>query len=91
MTRERRELDEGEEFSTDPRHVYIGERCIYCNVNTYDDTIYGPFECVEHEPMKYTTVTPITDAEARAVADAYFEAFPQMKALINKIRTGETP
>lgn len=37
-------------------HIYDGERCIYCNVNTYDDAIYGPFDCVRPETVyKYST------------------------------------
>lgn len=39
-------------------HVYDGERCIFCNVNCYDDGIYGPFECVKHDGYIYTTETP---------------------------------
>lgn len=46
-------------------HVFDGERCIHCNVNTYDDTIYGPFPCVEREPMTYTTETPPTERVRR--------------------------
>lgn len=43
------------EEEPDP-HVYDGERCIFCNVNTYDNGIYGPFECVDRaEPLSYST------------------------------------
>lgn len=31
-------------------HVYEGERCLHCNVNVYDDAIYGPFDCVADRP-----------------------------------------
>lgn len=44
--------DKGEGIA---RHVFAGERCIYCDVNVYDDDLYGPFECVEREPITYTT------------------------------------
>lgn len=47
------------------RHVYEGERCIYCNVNIYDQWIYGAedeSDCVDREPMVYTTETPEADA-----------------------------
>jgi hypothetical protein len=43
------------------RHVYDGERCIFCNTNMYDDGIYGPFPCIEREPFVYTTSTPAPD------------------------------
>jgi len=42
------------------RHVYDGERCIHCNVNIYDQWIYGAedeSDCIDREPMKYTTET----------------------------------
>ena len=38
-----------------PGHVYDGERCMYCNVNCYDDWCYGPFECVEHGELVWRT------------------------------------
>ena len=31
------------------RHVYDGWRCVFCDVNELDESIYGPFECVEHD------------------------------------------
>lgn len=49
------------------QHVFEGERCIYCNVNTYDNDLYSerPEVCpVEHEPLVYTTETgddPVPD------------------------------
>jgi hypothetical protein len=54
-------LEEGTDFEYevhlyDP-HTYDGERCIFCNVNIYDDGIYGPFECVQREGYIYTTET----------------------------------
>lgn len=54
-----REAEEGSgnlfyTFGYDP-HIYDGERCINCNVNCYDDAIYGPFECIAREPFVYTT------------------------------------
>lgn len=53
------ERDHGYEYDFlvyDP-HVYDGERCIFCNVNCYDDGIYGPFDCVQHEGYIYSTET----------------------------------
>lgn len=47
------------------RHVYEGERCIFCNVNIYDQWIYGAedeSDCVEREPMTYTSETPTEEA-----------------------------
>lgn len=48
-------------------HLYVGERCIYCDVNVYDNDIYGPFDCMwDREPMTYTTETghePTTNVE----------------------------
>lgn len=29
------------------------ERCMFCGVNVYDDILYGPFECVDREPMTW--------------------------------------
>lgn len=51
-------IERGDEpgYIVDP-HVYDGERCVNCNVNVYDDGIYGPFPCVPHEPMRYSTQT----------------------------------
>jgi hypothetical protein len=49
-------------------HVYDGERCVFCNTNIYDEAIYGDTECVEHEPVKYTTETPV-DSKEGAVVD----------------------
>jgi hypothetical protein len=39
-------------------HIFDGERCVFCNVNIYDDMIYGPSDCVDHEPIRFTTETP---------------------------------
>lgn len=51
------------------RHIYEGERCVFCNVNTYDDSIYGPFECADREePFIYTTQTG---------DPSVFDAFPK--------------
>lgn len=38
-------------------HVYDGERCLHCNVNVYDNMIYGPFECTRTTSISYTTET----------------------------------
>lgn len=51
----------GDPVIHDGGHVFDGERCAYCNVNTYDIGIYpdAPEVCpVPHEPMRYTTETP---------------------------------
>lgn len=53
------ETDHGFEYDIsvyDP-HIYDGERCIFCNVNCYDDAIYGPFDCIPREGYLYTTET----------------------------------
>lgn len=53
-------LEQGEESGnvlSDYPHVYDGERCVNCNVNVYDNDIYGPYSCVPHKPMIYTTET----------------------------------
>lgn len=47
------------------RHVYEGERCLFCNVNIYDQWIYGAedeSDCADREPMSYTTETPKEEA-----------------------------
>ncbi len=38
-------------------HIYEGERCLFCNVNVYDNMIYGPWQCVPHKPLTHTTET----------------------------------
>lgn len=38
-------------------HIYEGERCIFCNVNALDDSIYGPFDCIERGQFVYTSET----------------------------------
>uniref|UniRef100_A0AAU7J8K4 Uncharacterized protein n=2 Tax=unclassified bacterial viruses TaxID=12333 RepID=A0AAU7J8K4_9VIRU len=43
-------------FTYEP-HVYEAERCINCNVNVYDNDMYGPFECVSRASVCYTTET----------------------------------
>lgn len=44
-------------FESDP-HIYDGERCIFCNVNVYDEGMYGPDLCVPREPLLFSTETP---------------------------------
>lgn len=39
-------------------HIYEDERCIFCNVNALDDSIYGPFDCIERGQFVYTSETP---------------------------------
>jgi hypothetical protein len=42
-------------------HIYSGERCEFCNVNIYDNYLYGPFPCTaerEAQTLVYTTETP---------------------------------
>jgi hypothetical protein len=39
-------------------HIYSEYRCIFCNVNSLDDEIYGPFGCIERGQYVYTTETP---------------------------------
>ena len=43
----------------DGGHVYDSERCLFCNVNVYDNMIYGPYECTTREPLHYSTETPV--------------------------------
>lgn len=50
-------VSESEGLGTSDGHVFDGERCIHCNVNVYDDGIYGPFKCTEREPHVHTTET----------------------------------
>lgn len=40
------------------KHDYDGERCRFCGANRYDEIAYGETECVEREPIRYTTETP---------------------------------
>jgi hypothetical protein len=55
---ERKLPGETDDVLVDP-HIYEGERCIFCNVNTYDDGIYGPFECITNRPLvQHQTETP---------------------------------
>jgi hypothetical protein len=54
-------LEQGEDSGTvlsDYPHVTDGaERCVNCGVNIYDNAMYGPYPCVPHKPMQYTTST----------------------------------
>lgn len=50
-------------------HIYVGERCIYCGVNTYDSDIYGPVEC-DREPITYTTESKQVQSMSTAVERA---------------------
>lgn len=38
-------------------HIYDGGRCIFCNVNDLDESIYGPYLCVEREAYTFSTET----------------------------------
>lgn len=54
---------DGDPVPHDGGHIFDGERCIYCNVNTYDIGIYpdAPAICpVPREPLNYTTETRLT-------------------------------
>ena len=35
-------------------HVFIGWRCIFCNVEKLDSELYD-IKCIEREPLIYTT------------------------------------
>lgn len=45
---------------TSNQHVFDGERCLYCRVNKYDIGIYpgASEQCMDHEPITYTTESP---------------------------------
>lgn len=45
------------DFLTYDPHVYDGERCIFCDVNCYDEGLYGPRGCVPHDGYIYSTET----------------------------------
>ena len=39
-------------------HIYEGNRCLFCNVNDLDESMYGPFDCVVRGQYAYTSETP---------------------------------
>lgn len=49
-----------ESRGTSTQHVFVGDRCIYCNVNSLDIGIYlsEDHPCVEHPLAVYTTESP---------------------------------
>lgn len=53
----------------DGGHIFDGERCLFCNTNTYDIGLYpdAPEICpVQREPLRYSTQTPTSDQEPGA-------------------------
>jgi len=56
-------------------HVYTANRCIFCNINNLDDSIYGPFECEEdREALTYTTDSGVYGPTDKRFDQPYFEA-----------------
>lgn len=49
------------------RHVFSvnsSERCMFCGVNIYDQSLYGPdddSDCIDRAPMVYTSETPLSE------------------------------
>jgi hypothetical protein len=39
-------------------------RCMFCGVNDLDNDIYGPYVCVEREPLVWTSESGLTPAQS---------------------------
>lgn len=45
-------------------NVNGSNRCMFCGVNDLDNDIYGPYACVEREPLVWTSESGLTPAQS---------------------------